>query len=259
MNDVNYFVFVLGMHRSGTSCLAGSLEKCGLHLGDVRRSGRFNAKGYFEIKELQLLHDQILALNRGTWRTPPKRVLVHPYHRQALEKIALGLSSKHLPCGLKDPRLLLLLETWLELVPRHKLIGTFRHPGAVAKSLSRRNGMTEEEGCKLWLHYNHALIRHHQHRPFPLVEFDLSDAESYCRQVGDIANSLGLKYDLPQLLEFVSPQLEHHSPAGSVPHMCREVYSYLSHHRLRPADLPNYIHRSKADKRPASTGRKGMV
>ena len=30
------FVFVLGMHRSGTSCLAGCLEHCGLHLGDVR-------------------------------------------------------------------------------------------------------------------------------------------------------------------------------------------------------------------------------
>ncbi len=65
------FVFVLGMHRSGTSCLAGCLETCGLHLGDVRRTGRYNAKGYFELADLVQLHDQILGLNRSSWHNPP--------------------------------------------------------------------------------------------------------------------------------------------------------------------------------------------
>ncbi|WP_173204579.1 hypothetical protein [Sphingopyxis sp. BSNA05] len=38
------FVLILGMHRSGTSCLAGALERCGLHLGDVRRTGTHNKR-----------------------------------------------------------------------------------------------------------------------------------------------------------------------------------------------------------------------
>ena len=38
-------IFVLGMLRSGTSCLTGILEEAGLFLGDVKRKSRFNAKG----------------------------------------------------------------------------------------------------------------------------------------------------------------------------------------------------------------------
>jgi len=30
-------ILILGMHRSGTSCLAGCLEEAGLYLGDVTK------------------------------------------------------------------------------------------------------------------------------------------------------------------------------------------------------------------------------
>ncbi len=49
MGEVPPFVLNLGMHRCGTSCLAGCLERCGLHLGDVRRTGRHHARGYYGI------------------------------------------------------------------------------------------------------------------------------------------------------------------------------------------------------------------
>ena len=38
-------VCVLGMHRSGTSCLAGSLEQQGLFLGETNTRGPFNLRG----------------------------------------------------------------------------------------------------------------------------------------------------------------------------------------------------------------------
>lgn len=235
MVDKNPFVFILGMHRSGTSCLAGCLERCGLYLGDVRRAGRFNARGYYELRSVERLHDQILGLNRAAWHRPPQRVQVHPYHRQALEEIADQLSRQR-HCGLKDPRLVLLLDTWLELVaPPRTLVATFRHPLAVAQSLARRNGIPEEVGLKLWLHYNAILIRRHQAEPFPIVEFDLSNIEAYCRTVAALALELGLSPKLSQLRLFVSRELDHHPTADvAVPSACREAYAYLQRHRLRP-------------------------
>lgn len=58
----SHFFLILGMHRSGTSCLTGALERCGVHLGEVRRKGKYNKKGYFENATIQKIHDQILGL-----------------------------------------------------------------------------------------------------------------------------------------------------------------------------------------------------
>ena len=45
-------IVILGMHRSGTSCLAGCLEELGLHLGTVITSAPHNKKGNRENPEL---------------------------------------------------------------------------------------------------------------------------------------------------------------------------------------------------------------
>ncbi len=225
------------MHRSGTSCLAGSLERCGLFLGDVRRTGRFNARGYYELKAVERIHDQILGLNHAAWHCPPERVLVHPYHRRVLKEVADRLSL-HRPCGLKDPRLLLLLETWLDVVATpYTLVGTFRHPVAVAQSLARRNGIGEAGALDLWLRYNRALIRFHRARHFPIVEFSLTDTDSYCRTIAELAQSLHLTPRLSKLRRFVDCKLEHHHQANTpVPPKCLEEYDYLQHHCHRSAD-----------------------
>lgn len=233
------------MHRSGTSCLAGSLERCGLYLGEVRRTGRFNAKGYYELKSVERLHDQILGSNQASWHHPPQHVQVHPDHRQALEEVA-GQLSRRRPCGLKDPRLLMVLETWLKLTPPPlALVGTFRHPVAVAQSLFRRNGLLEEEAIDLWLQYNTMLIRWHQAKAFPIVEYNLSDVEVYCGAVAALALELGLTPNLSQLRRFVSLELEHHRFADApVPPSCREVYAYLQQHRFQPQISDTMLHLS---------------
>jgi hypothetical protein len=174
VNEPAPFLLILGMHRSGTSCLAGALEQCGLFLGEVRRTGRFNTKGYYELAALTRLHEDILAANRGSWHDPPERPQVTAAQLESLEQLAT-LYSYHRPCGLKDPRLLLLLDTWLALVAQPAaLVGTFRHPAAVARSLAARNGLSEDCAIRLWLRYNSELARWHQARPFPLIAYDLS-------------------------------------------------------------------------------------
>ena len=56
-------VIVLGMHRSGTSLLTGSLEAAGLHLGEVNNAARYNPKGN---KENESIRNRLQRRKPGT-------------------------------------------------------------------------------------------------------------------------------------------------------------------------------------------------
>ena len=236
------FVFILGMHRSGTSCLTGSLERCGLFLGEViRQSSKYNdnAKGSHELKVAMRIHDEILAANGGSWYQPPASVVVNRHQKKTLERIVDQLTDQ-LPCGIKDPRLVLLLDSWTEIVDSYTIVGTFRHPVAVAKSLAKRNQMSENEAYNLWLRYNNKLILWHQKYHFPLVEFDLSRVNIYQETVASLATTLGLNPNLPRLYEFITPELDHNgAPGKPVPEPCQEIYAYLKRHCYRVAISSN--------------------
>lgn len=229
------FILILGMHRSGTSCLAGSLEQCGLHLGNVSRKGRFNAKGNREAKDVWTLHDQILGLNRGSWHTPPDKVVVHPAYVRKIESVVRALTASDVPAGVKDPRLLLVADTWRDILgERCRLAGSFRHPAAVLESLTNRDGLSAQHGLRLWLRYNTELVRLHKERPFPLIEYDLSDYDTYCSSVASVAAAAGLAVRPHKIRQFVSRRLDHHqSHARYVSDGCRETYEYLKSHAVR--------------------------
>ena len=62
---------VLGMHRSGTSCLTGTLKSAGMVLGDASIVNSFNAKGDCEDTRIVRLHKDLLHANGGSWYAPP--------------------------------------------------------------------------------------------------------------------------------------------------------------------------------------------
>ena len=62
---------VLGMHRSGTSCLTGSLEEAGLHMGDIHTWNPHNLKGNRENQKIVDINDQVLASAGAAWDNPP--------------------------------------------------------------------------------------------------------------------------------------------------------------------------------------------
>lgn len=231
------FVLVLGMHRSGTSCLAGALEACGLFLGEVGRSDRYNAKGNREHDPARQLNDRILEESGGAWSRPPDRVVVTAARQAEMQAVARELAQRP-PCGLKDPRILLALDAWNEAVGGAALVGTYRHPAAVAASLASRNGMPSGAAIDLWLRYNTALVERHRDQPFPIVEFDLQDPEAYCATVARIAARLGLASDHARIRAFVSAELDHSmDPGAPVPEACRALWEYLtSVAERRPAD-----------------------
>lgn len=185
-------VLVLGMHRSGTSCLAGSLEARGLDLGTVSRADPHNAKGNRENPAVRELNEAVLEFSGGSWDAPP--VAVAWSQELRARRDALLAARRHdgrRPWGFKDPRLLVTLPFWLAALRQPILVATFRHPLAVARSLAARDGMTLAAGLALWSLYNERLLALRRVRRFPIVRFDVA-RESYRRAVDALTRELGL-------------------------------------------------------------------
>jgi hypothetical protein len=202
---VSRVVCIVGMHRSGTSCLAGSLQEAGLHLGDVITSAPYNAKGNRENKRIMDLHEAVLAHSGGSWDRPPERVLWSQAHRDERDQI-IGSYRGVETWGFKDPRSLLLLDFWREALPDITFIGTFRSPRLVAESLLRRNGGSLDQWFELWAYYNRRLLALNEARPFPIISFDLGE-DAYRRSLSVVVERLGLT--APPEAGFFDPALRH--------------------------------------------------
>ena len=64
-------IFVLGMHRSGTSLTTNVLSELGVSLSeDLMPATHENARGYFESQTISFLQDRILASFGLAWDTP---------------------------------------------------------------------------------------------------------------------------------------------------------------------------------------------
>ncbi|MCF6262713.1 MAG: hypothetical protein L3J24_03905 [Xanthomonadales bacterium] len=163
---------VLGMHRSGTSCLTAMMEHAGIHLGTVSRHNKFNLRGNHENPLILKLSDNLLVECGGDWRLPPSVVTWTTKHKRVRDQIIT--SYAHVDCwGFKDPRTLFTLDGWLEALPNLNLIGIFRHPHSVALSLHRRNSdLSIEEGYKIWFAYNKKLYYYLDKYKFPILKFE---------------------------------------------------------------------------------------
>lgn len=189
------YVLILGMHRSGTSCLTGCLEEFGLNLGAVSNQNKYNQKGNKEDKTIFRLNESVLNNSGGAWNNPPKSLKWDSTHETQQLDIIKEYSSIPNPIGIKDPRMLLTLPFWAEAfgeVP--KMVGSIRNPKSVAKSLSSRGknlNVEPQKGLALWYEYNKRLLKLQEKYHFPLVDFDL-EVESYIEKVKDASNYLNL-------------------------------------------------------------------
>ena len=191
-------VAILGMHRSGTSCLAGSLESWGLPLGKVKTSSKHNKSGNRENPDIFRLHDAVLANNGGSWRNPLTVTKWRTEHLDALRAIIKKYPSRL--WGFKDPRTMFLLEGWYCVIPRSRFqfVATFRHPMAVARSLNARNRMSIDRGLELWSCYNQRLLSLMEEHKIYLVDFDIPDS-AYSRRIATICRALNLDLEEPEV------------------------------------------------------------
>jgi len=185
-------ICVLGMHRSGTSCLTGIMQAFGVELGEVYTENLYNKKGNRENSRIVTLNDAVLATSGGAWNNP---VVVDTWNREQrrerdaiIEELA-GRTPKF--WGFKDTRTLFTLPFWLEAIQKPRFIGTFRHPNQVARSLQNRDGAPIEQSWELWRIYNQRLLELARQYGFALVNFDLEPDAYLADTVAKLVN-LGL-------------------------------------------------------------------
>ena len=134
---------VIGMHRSGTSMLAGLLHSSGIFMGndwDEHQESIF----------FQGINKELLAKNGASWAEPrvpamsdtiqlPGFSLLRRYLKAHLHPLQLVELLRRKPWGWKDPRSTFTLHSWLKLFPDAKVIHIYRNGLDVALSLSNRS------------------------------------------------------------------------------------------------------------------------
>ena len=155
-------LLVLGMHRSGTSAMAGALGLCGAWVGEeTELTGKNveNPLGFWERRDMRELCDGILHSAGADWwkiasfnpDAIPQEILAG--HRRKFEEIVTAL-DEHGTWVVKEPRLCLVLPVLRDYIKNPVCIHIFRNPLEVAYSLQRRNGFSIAAGLALWETYN---------------------------------------------------------------------------------------------------------
>lgn len=162
-------IFIVGMHRSGTSALTGSLVQLGYPMPKNPMPGTpNNPKGHFESTAIWRANDRVLEQLNRTWKHCGEVDLRNLEDRAS---VVSGLKAtvedefgKAPKIAIKDPRISLLLPLWLEVCDELQIAPSFvlmrRNPEEVAASLRRRDGMGMLQGYFLWARYTLDAERH---------------------------------------------------------------------------------------------------
>lgn len=255
---VNRILFVVGMHRSGTSMVAGSLVAlgCAAPFEMLPPTGD-NPKGYFESSQATQLDDALLdALDRDWSDFGPL-----PSDRGDLLSDRVSDCAALLSDGfpeapvkvMKDPRVSLLVPVWTAAARRIGAEPCFlfvlRQPGGTADSLLRRDGFGLDHGLSLWMRYSFEAEAGTRGYPRSFVTAD-DFARNPIAELQRVGRDLGLTWPvLPEaaaeaLARFVEPDLLKHAapPEAIMIRPARSLYDEIA--RLVPApDDAAILHR----------------
>lgn len=219
-------ILVLGMHRSGTSAFARTLNLLGVHLSrNLLPAAQDNPTGYWESSDINALMERLLRLAGSRW---------HDWRRLDLSAVpAASLaewkgmirdtitrdSADGALFAIKEPRICRAVDLWLELFRsvdiEPSVLVPLRHPLRVAQSLAARNYMPVDKSLLLWT--RHVLEVEHHTRLLRRVFVDYDDLlADWPTVMKRVASELELTWPIPigeatfEVNKFLSPTLRHH-------------------------------------------------
>lgn len=153
-------VCVLGMHRSGTSAMAGLLHSNGIVMGREKefrpRPMKENPKGFFENIRFRRINDTILARNGYKVKSfSPSIPFIYPGNSDLEDKMKSILEGYQISFenwGWKDPRTSLTLYAWadvlnqLDMLKDFKIIYMKRNIENISRSMKARGNKERYNG-----------------------------------------------------------------------------------------------------------------
>ena len=158
-------ILVLGMHRSGTSAVARTLNLLGVSLGTRMIQGEEdnNRLGFWEHADAVDINERLLSDLGRSWhdvRLLPAGWEESEAASEALRRIRGFVRDEFAHCRrwlIKDPRLCLLAPLWMRALDEAGIavrpLLVLRHPEEVALSLMRRDGLVRSHALALWAGY----------------------------------------------------------------------------------------------------------
>ena len=162
---------VLGMHRSGTSVVAGILHFNKVSMGTYEtfwpRPLPQNPKGFYENYDFRKINDMILQESGYKTKHYKTRIPISEPSksiRGKMIKTVRNYEFKFKNWGWKDPRTCLTISNWIEvfkevdLIEKVNIIFVSRKSLSVARSLKKRNAISLLQGVNLWKVYTERAI-----------------------------------------------------------------------------------------------------
>ena len=232
---------VLGMHRSGTSSVAGALALLGARAPQtLMRPAEDNPKGFWESEVLAGLNDRLLAAGGSTWHDWRRFDLaavaevLPAFRAEAADKLAEEFGGADL-IVLKDPRICRLFDFWRGVLEdsgyRVVVVSPLRPPAEVAASLMARNDMSRSHALRLWL--RHVSDAERASRGLPRRFMAWSDFIADWRgQVDRMSREMGVALDRSpeadaRVDDFLSADLKHQNTDEPVPYPIRRAHQLL--------------------------------
>lgn len=210
-------IIVLGIPRSGTSCLAGVLHKLGVNMGSgyLQQGNQSNQSGYFEDLRWQRLNKQITGERYS--------LLDHPNYQTLNGYKELATTCNKNPLwGMKDPRLCVTLKYIAPYLEDCRIVAIIRSIKASARSLAEHSRVNYGGAYRMSIGEAEAIQRawsDHMIRtldefdgPIQLVEYiDLiNNTKHEVKQVAGFAfKGIGFTPNIESAIRFVNAGLNH--------------------------------------------------
>ena len=216
-------LFVLGMHRSGTSAITGALRHCDVWVGEEKELTEANVEnpqGFWERRDMRDLCDQMLHTAGADWwklsnfdpKAIPRAALTE--QRRNFEKIVSELDN-YQAWVIKEPRLCLLMPVLRHYVKNPVCIHIHRNPLEVARSLQTRNGFSISAGLALWEVYNLHALRASEGLPRislsyeALMQYPVETLNALVKELDGLGGGHPIKPDSGLIERFIDLDLYH--------------------------------------------------
>jgi hypothetical protein len=170
--DSRTILFVLGVHRSGTSALCAALAASGVSFGSqlIDAMAGVNDEGFWEDAGVVAVNERLLARTDSSWYAPAPDIAQTDWadprfdsaRAEARGLLQAGFGDAALQ-AVKDPRLCLTLPFWLALCDELGVATSVclisRAPLEVARSLEKRDGFPLGYGLRLYTRYRASIER----------------------------------------------------------------------------------------------------